>query len=189
MSGDFHEVFSAVDQIPWAKLVHAYGPATDVPALIRALTSHDAKVRNDSWYELRGNLWHQGTIYEATAYAVPIFLRLLEHPLTIDKQEIPVYLALLYSGRSYWDVHQHLEMSGPIVNKPDFKQQLERELQWVAATKESISKGKEQYLSLLNKADTRTRIAAAYLLGLVGPDDIDTLEDIARAAESCREVS
>ena len=80
-------------------------------------------------------------------------------------------------------------MSGPIVNKPDFKQQLERELQWVAATKESISKGKEQYLSLLNKADTRTRIAAAYLLGLVGADDIDTLEDIARAAESCREVS
>jgi hypothetical protein len=63
MNGDFQRVFSAIDQVPWSEVVHAYGPATDIPDLIRALTSPDVKTRSDSWYELHGNLWHQGTIY------------------------------------------------------------------------------------------------------------------------------
>jgi hypothetical protein len=184
MNEDFQEVFSATDNVSWGKIHDAYGPATDVPDLIRALTSRDAKIRNDAWYQLHGNLWHQGTIYEATAHAVPIFLLLLEHPLTIGKPEILVYLALLFAGRSYWDVHKHLKVSGQMVNQPDFKQQLQRELHWVEATKEAISRGKEQYVRLLTEADPGTRIAAAYLLGVIGAIDVDTLEEITRAAES-----
>jgi hypothetical protein len=67
-----------LDTIDWRNLQHAYGPATDVPDLIRALASHDEEVRQSAMYELYGTIWHQDTIYEATAYAVPFLIELLE---------------------------------------------------------------------------------------------------------------
>lgn len=184
MNEDFREVFSAIDEVPWPNLTHAYGPAIDIPHLIRALTSPDLKVRNESWYELHENLWHQGTIYQATAHAVPIFMRLLENPSTAGKYEILAYLALLFTGRSYWDVHKDLEISRSIGSRPDLEPQLERELQWVAATKRAVIEGRDQYLSLLKQGDPGTKVAAAYLLGVIGAVDIDALEAITEAAES-----
>ena len=50
-------------------LHHAYGPAEDVPNQLRALISHDEKQRDEALYALHGNIWHQGTIYEATSHA------------------------------------------------------------------------------------------------------------------------
>jgi len=77
MKGVSQRLLSVINKVPWSKIEHAYGPAIDVPDLVCALISSDTKIRNDAWYKLHGNLWHQGTIYEATAYAVPIFLELL----------------------------------------------------------------------------------------------------------------
>jgi hypothetical protein len=77
MTTDLDGVFRRLDDVPWAQLHHAYGSAADVPKLIRALISPDAKTRSDAWYELHGNLWHQGTIYEATGHVVPTLLGLL----------------------------------------------------------------------------------------------------------------
>src|ERR1700693_3000677 len=68
MNDDLEKFFSAIDSVPWPRIEHAFGPATDVPDLIRGLTSPDVNVQNDAW----SKLWHQGTIYEATSYAVPV---------------------------------------------------------------------------------------------------------------------
>lgn len=183
MKDDLQSLLEAIDRVPWAKVEHAYGPATDVPGLIRALTSPDVKVRNDAWYELHGNLWHQGTIYEASAYAVPIFLELLKKPTTLGKNQVLVFLALLFTGRSYWDIHQHLEIAETEKAMPDFRQKLETELSWVAATKGAILAGREVYFGLLRSEEVATQIAAAYLLGLIGASDIDTLEEITKTDE------
>ena len=53
-------------RVDWAGLTHAYGPADDLPGLLRGLAQGD----DDALYELYGNIWHQGTVYPATAYAV-----------------------------------------------------------------------------------------------------------------------
>jgi hypothetical protein len=180
MNGNFQRVLDAIDAVPWAKIEHAYGPAADVPDLIRALTSPDVKVRNDAWYELHGNLWHQGTIYEASAHAVPVFLELLKAPTTPEKNRVLVFIALLFAGRSYWDVHQHLKITQRLTAKPGFQQKLETELAWVAATKDAVVKGREIYFALLRSKEVGTQIAAAYLLGLIGASDIDTFEEIIR---------
>ena len=66
-----------LDLIDWGKLRHAYGPATDVPGLLRDLASTDAGVRDAAMYELCGNIHHQSDVYEASAYGVPFLVELL----------------------------------------------------------------------------------------------------------------
>jgi hypothetical protein len=60
-----------LDDVPWGSLTHAYGAADDVPGLLRELASGDAEAREAALHELHGNVWHQGTVYEATAHVVP----------------------------------------------------------------------------------------------------------------------
>src|ERR1700723_484477 len=67
-----------------------------------------------------GYIWHQGTIYEATSYAVPVFLELLRQPGT-GKHDILAFLALLFTGRSSLDVHQHTALLQSEVRKPGFQ--------------------------------------------------------------------
>src|SRR5215469_17989182 len=100
-------MLEGLDKINWSKLAHAYGTAEDVPVLLRQLASPDAEERESAIYDLHGNIWHQGTIYEATAAAVPFLIELLSVPNPADKHEILVYLSDLANGTSYCDVHQH----------------------------------------------------------------------------------
>jgi hypothetical protein len=52
----------------WAKLKHAYGPATDIPSLLEQL-SPDPKA--DVWDELWGRICHQGSVYSASFPVLP----------------------------------------------------------------------------------------------------------------------
>lgn len=65
-----------IDDIDWATLTHAYGPADDIPALLRAAGSGDAAEREAALEELVSSLCHQGSVYPATAAAVPFVARL-----------------------------------------------------------------------------------------------------------------
>ncbi|HKI52586.1 MAG TPA: HEAT repeat domain-containing protein [Anaerolineales bacterium] len=91
-----------LDRIDWSKLRHAYGEATDVPNQIRSLLSEDKKMRDDAMYELCGNIIHQGTVYEASAYAVPFLQELLKAPDTPDKVAIAVLLAGMACGNDVY---------------------------------------------------------------------------------------
>jgi hypothetical protein len=62
--------------VAWGDLRHAYGPAGDVPGLLRAIASGDAEAAGDAVSALFGNIWHQGTVYLATPYAVPFLARM-----------------------------------------------------------------------------------------------------------------
>lgn len=74
--------FSGIDEIEWSSLQHAYGSAGDIPDLLMQLASEDSAVRNRANHELLGNIWHQGTVYEATPHAVPFLCQIaLEAPI------------------------------------------------------------------------------------------------------------
>ncbi|MDT5033928.1 MAG: hypothetical protein QOC94_4099, partial [Actinoplanes sp.] len=62
----------SLDAIDWSALRHAYGPATDVPALLRDLTRR--KRCHDAAGELDSALYHQGTAVPAAATAALPFL-------------------------------------------------------------------------------------------------------------------
>src|SRR5438094_198378 len=116
----------------YIRTARAKGATIDVPELIRTLASPDGSLRDKAWHELYGNLWHQGTIYEATAYAIPFLIRLLEAPAVPDKQRILLYLAMLFIGRSFWDVHKSTSILRGEVSKPGFEEKLKAELECVA---------------------------------------------------------
>jgi hypothetical protein len=68
-----------LEKIPWHNYTHAYGTASDVPKDIRYLASSESEVREGALWQLFGSIYHQGTIYSATAVAVPFLL-----PLALD---------------------------------------------------------------------------------------------------------
>lgn len=91
-------MLEGLDSIDWKSLEHAYGEASDVPELIRSLASEDSEVRAQALWNLYGNIFHQGTRYEATAYAVPFIFELLMEPSVFDKTKLIKYLIDLALG-------------------------------------------------------------------------------------------
>jgi hypothetical protein len=87
-----------LDSIHWASLTHAYGSAEDVPVLVGDLRSSDAEVRKEAIDELYSNIYHQGTRYEASAYAVPFLLELVADPTTPARHEVIQLLSCLATG-------------------------------------------------------------------------------------------
>jgi HEAT repeat protein len=65
-----------LDQVDWARLKHAYGPATDVPAMLRELAG-DGEASH-VFDQLFTRLNHQGSVYSATSAAIPFLIRILE---------------------------------------------------------------------------------------------------------------
>lgn len=86
------------DDIAWAALEHAYGPATDVPEHLRGLLAPAAQDRRRALSGLYGGICHQGTRYEASAPAVPFLLALLGDPATPDRAAIGRLVADLAVG-------------------------------------------------------------------------------------------
>ena len=58
---------------PWDQLYHAFGPATDLPELLDALSPDPS---DPLWGELWGRVCHQGSIYPASRYVLPFLLNL-----------------------------------------------------------------------------------------------------------------
>ena len=68
---------AAVGAIDWRKIEHAYGPAADVPELIRTVVQGAGTDALQAIGELANNLNHQGSIYPATSPAVPVLIEAL----------------------------------------------------------------------------------------------------------------
>ncbi|MBT2232705.1 HEAT repeat domain-containing protein [Nonomuraea sp. NEAU-A123] len=91
-------MLASLDMIDWADLTHAYGRATDVPDQIRALRSADPNIRDKALHSLYGSIFHQGTRFEASAYAVPFLLELVADPETPDRVAVLGLLTQLAIG-------------------------------------------------------------------------------------------
>ncbi len=80
-------ILEAIAAVAWVQLQHAYGAAGDVRGQLAAITVGDDATRASAWWNLWGNIHHQGTIYEATVAAVPILARLAEWDGYPDRTE------------------------------------------------------------------------------------------------------
>ena len=133
-----------LDEIDWPKLKHAYGDASDVPGSIRSLLSNDEDIRHKAIYELFGNIWHQGTVYEASSYAVPFLQELLRMPETPDKMMIADLLAEMADGNPYLAITD--EQMEPLLRRSlaeegrNFDQELIDSRRYVDATRNAVGK-------------------------------------------------
>lgn len=80
-------VLAGIAEVDWEALYHAYGPASDVPVLLDAVTVGDDATRAAAWWELWGNIHHQGSVYEATLPAVDPLIALATWKAYPDRVE------------------------------------------------------------------------------------------------------
>lgn len=70
-------ILGSLDQVDWNALSHAYGPATNVPDVLRAFAfgsdSERTKRLEEEWW---GTIIHQGTYYSATKAVVPFLIEI-----------------------------------------------------------------------------------------------------------------
>jgi hypothetical protein len=167
-------MLETLEEIPWRDLNHAYGPAVDVPDLIRAVAFGDGEARARAWNELYGNLWHQGTVYEASSHAIPFLLEIAAKDTAPDLHDVIVYLTCLARGSSCLDVHQHLIYRSADAIPAEVEERLAQELEWVRQAREEARKGLPRYLSLLDHDDPLVRSASCHLLACF-PEELATV--------------
>lgn len=128
--------------VDWESLTHAYGPAGDVPLTLKALAEGKISA-SEATDVLSGSIWHQGTVYEATAYAVPFLIEALQNKRVIDKEWLLSLLSNLAAGSSH-DAEQ-----GKL---------------WVQRAHDAVCQGIPSYLFLLKSRRPAVRAAAALVL-------------------------
>jgi hypothetical protein len=147
-------MLEGLDRVDWASLEHAYGPADDVPGQLRALLSSDRRVRENALHELFGNIWHQGTVYPASAAAVPFLYELLTAPGVPDRTGIALLLASIAGGAGYMEVHGDGD-----------DDERAREAAEVAAVRRAVSAGLRHLLPYLTDGEPEMRMSIAEALG------------------------
>ena len=164
-------MLEGLDSVDWSSLTHAYGEATDVPGLLRAFLSTDPKVREKTVYELFGNIWHQGTVYPASAAAVPFLYELLAAPEVQDKSNIAHLLASIAEGVGYLEVHAVGDFGEPTWRKilgeqgKTLEGELAREAAEISEVRQSASAGLRHLLPYLRDPEPEIRRSVASALG------------------------
>jgi hypothetical protein len=154
-------MLETLDSIPWSELEHAYGEASEVPDLIRALASPKEEIYKGALRRLWHTVAHQGTVYSSTAYVVPFFCELLEASEVQNKTELLAFLEAIAHGAPDSNVH--------ILNKerretPEVQLKIIDAFSWVQNASDAVSDGYATYLRLLQAPDEKLRAWAAYTL-------------------------
>jgi hypothetical protein len=151
-----------LERVEWGRLGHAYGSAEDVPGQIRDLTSSSRKRRERALYELFGNIHHQGTVYSATAPAVPFLAEVLRSEDTDARVRVELawLLEAIAGGSSYLDAHRSLiEADGERIDEDA----LSEELRWVQAARDAVGLELPSLAPLIGAAREELSLSVAAL--------------------------
>lgn len=78
-------MFAGIDEVDWASMEHAYGPADDVPGLLQGLASADPAEREGALDGMYGAVHHQGDVYACTLACIPFLFELVADPAVPDR--------------------------------------------------------------------------------------------------------
>jgi hypothetical protein len=153
-----------LEEINWQVIETCYGSAADIPKWIAELTSPDETVRRNAFERIASEVYHQGSIYEASAYVVPFLIDLLPRVGEWEKRHLLALLTLLVTGVPAID-EDHLWLK-PILEQSGrhFEQEMQEAKQHVVATRAAVLSGLPVFLSLLQDASADVRSDAAILI-------------------------
>ncbi len=91
----------SLESATWGRIDHAYGPASDIPNLLRAVSSYPVKVDSQSepYFTLWSSLFHQGDVYEASYAAVPHLLSIGESAPAAVAEELLHLVTMIEAAR------------------------------------------------------------------------------------------
>lgn len=158
-----------LDAVPWQALRHAFGEASDVPRLVRALGGPDHGERQAALKALFGCLVHQGSISEVTLRTVPFLFELLAEPSTPERNWLAFLLASIGNGKGYLRAHTSLdEHSWRQVlaeRGTTLEAELEREEELVRRVRLEVGRGVHLLAPHLSDSQSEIRAAVARAVG------------------------
>jgi hypothetical protein len=155
-----------LNKIDWGSVSHSNGPAYDVPKLLSDLVSNDRKAQSTAIHELFGNIWRHGTVYEATALAVPFLYEILESPSCFEKFSVLWLLGAIANGSSQHQAHH-----------PEKKDEVEQEMIWVKNAHDAVQQGVKIILGLLGDKDKDLRLPVVLLLAAL-PEEAGQIKPV-----------
>jgi hypothetical protein len=105
----------ALDSPTWDQLRHCYGPASDIPNLLRQLAANPQPMKGDDdgpWESLWSALCHQGDVYPASYAAVPHIVQIAldaKGPVHFSFFLLPACVEVARKRKRGPDIPQELE--------------------------------------------------------------------------------
>lgn len=163
-----------LNQVDWAGLTDCRGKATEIPFLIRKLASTSGNSRESISWDLWDRLNHQGTIYQATSYAIPFLIELLQYEGVPEKHSILSLLRGMGHGHIDSNPSGGWREDGFARSGRDIQAEYALYASYVSLARAAVLAGIPVYLSLTVSIRRQDRIAAVDLLGFLGelPQDI-----------------
>jgi hypothetical protein len=143
-------VFTGLHEIDWASMTHAYGPATEVPDLLRGLASDDPREREAAADGMYGAVHHQGDVYDSTLACIPFLFELVTDGGVQDRGVIVGLLASIGGMDIGGD-----DFEGDKTDLPDAE-----EAEWranYAMAHAAVRAGADIFLALLTDPDPDVR--------------------------------
>ncbi len=89
-----------MNETNWNEIKSAHRMSEKVPILFDRLKSDVPETRQDALSILFETIWHQGTVFEASLYSIPVLLSMLRNPDVSEKSGIAILVASIGCGRS-----------------------------------------------------------------------------------------
>lgn len=146
-----------MDEVDWASMGHAYGPADDVPALLRGLASTDPAERETALDGIYTAVHHQGDVYDSTLACIPFLLELAASPEVQDRGAI-VELLTSIGG---------IDLDDDELDPED--EEFEDAANYAMAAA-AVASGADVFVGLLDDQDAGVRLAAPCALAMLHGD-------------------
>jgi hypothetical protein len=166
MNADAQRLIDATD---WSALTHAYGEAADVPAIFERVQSPDQKVREGALEDLWSTVWHQGTVYSATASAAHVLATLALDARAYERPQLIMLLSEIARGCGYAQAHGADGMA-----PGEVEEVLVEEAKEVGAARDAVRQRVPALMRLIADADPGVR-AMVPRLAASFPDDAPLL--------------
>ncbi|MEV1055423.1 HEAT repeat domain-containing protein [Streptomyces sp. NPDC049887] len=150
-------MFTGMDEVDWASMGHAYGPADDVPGLLRALASADPAERETALDGMYTAVHHQGDVYDSTLACIPFLLELVASPEVQDRGAI-VELLTSIGG---------IDLDDDELDPED--EEFEDAANYAMAAA-AVAAGADVFVGLLGDPDAGVRLAAPCALAMLHGD-------------------
>ncbi|MFF9194511.1 PBS lyase [Streptomyces sp. NPDC014779] len=159
-------MLTGIEEVDWASLGHAYGPADDVPELLRGLASADPAERENALDGMYGAVHHQGDVYDSTLACIPFLLELVADPTVQDRGGI-VELLTSIGGIDLCGDEELDELD------PDDAEFTPAANYAMAAA--AVAAGADVFLGLVHDPDPEVRLAAPCALASLHGDPVRVL--------------
>ncbi|KAH7262870.1 hypothetical protein BKA59DRAFT_464671 [Fusarium tricinctum] len=181
---------AGLESINWSQLIHAYGPADDVPVLLRQLQSTDPEIYLTALDGCWSSIYHQGTRYSASVQAVPFLYSLLDHQATKNRSTLLYLIIALGVGDPDWCVPNGLHVAEWEKRITNTEEEYRKFALDEFKSYEAVERGLSSVLHCLNEESAAMRAAAAHALTFF-PRQLETsvpalLDLLSR--ESCKAV-